>query len=884
MDKINQHLKPQMSVAHKMKGRVTSGKEEIAKPSIPSAPGAPEHTVTSWEKAGERGRMLHSGFLEGRDGILEKLGTGLTKEDIDKVKTGNTEPEDKKTDSPEQRKETIMKQIKDNPEAWQAYKKLSPEEQEKFMRLAEELYSPESPGFFGKARPAGTDENLIALLVKGKLFNKDSKGKTLLDNLSSLSGQKFAEGIDGKSILSEVTGRIAFADSDGLTGGMAGLMAGNETLKFEQAILKNNPSEYVRIISGLTGESGEVTLDNGEVLKRDNEALKPKMGLSLGMGSPIPPSASGIFQASIAKHVMNKEVKPEEKRENIIKALKNNEKAWKAFMELPKEEQEKFLKLLEKGSFNGMEIMGNKMEPVMNPALLKLLEDGKLRDKDSKGKSLLDNLSSLSGQKFAEGIDGKAIFNEVLGKIAYPDMMAQGMFMFPGTQPDPAAKLEQDNIKNNPSEYIRIIAGLTGESGEVALPDGEVLRRTDSKKMGIGGLLGGLGRSAMPQSASRIYQDSIREHLNKKEVTSEEKQKDIKKIIDNNQKAKKAFEEMSQEDKKSFLTLVETTYRPGVSIMGSKIEPQVDVNLIKLLEEGKLKDKDKDGQSLLHILIKLQRQEFAPGLDGKQIFRETVENLANPDKIRQNNKGTCTVTTVEYIHAKNHPAEYARIIAGLTGKSGEVELRNGDTLRRDGGIIADDGSGRTAVDRIYQASMMEYANGEADYVNATDQSYSGTASHPGLYAEEYRQALDGVMPFKTTVIPFSNSPTDREKLEKDMEKALGDGHMVPVILRFGGSDKWHALAVEKIDGEYVYLRNPWGDGDAGSALDGPGSTLPEREAVPPEGTGPSGGHIKMKKDVFYSNLTHYLLPQTGGEGKLNLELLKGLDKIKKFPF
>jgi len=576
---------------------------------------------------------------------------------------------------------------------------------------------------------------------------------------------------------------------------------------------------------------------------------------------------------------------PEQRKETIMKQIKDNPEAWQAYKKLSPEEQEKFMRLAEElYSPESPGFFGKARPAGTDENLIALLVKGKLFNKDSKGKTLLDNLSSLSGQKFAEGIDGKAIFNEVLGKIAYPDMMAQGMFMFPGTQPDPAAKLEQDNIKNNPSEYIRIIAGLTGESGEVALPDGEVLRRTDSKKMGIGGLLGGLGRSAMPQSASRIYQDSIREHLNKKEVTSEEKQKDIKKIIDNNQKAKKAFEEMSQEDKKSFLTLVETTYRPGVSIMGSKIEPQVDVNLIKLLEEGKLKDKDKDGQSLLHILIKLQRQEFAPGLDGKQIFRETVENLANPDKIRQNNKGTCTVTTVEYIHAKNHPAEYARIIAGLTGKSGEVELRNGDTLRRDGGIIADDGSGRTAVDRIYQASMMEYANGEADYVNATDQSYSGTASHPGLYAEEYRQALDGVMPFKTTVIPFSNSPTDREKLEKDMEKALGDGHMVPVILRFGGSDKWHALAVEKIDGEYVYLRNPWGDGDAGSALDGPGSTLPEREAVPPEGTGPSGGHIKMKKDVFYSNLTHYLLPQTGGEGKLNLELLKGLDKIKKFPF
>lgn len=306
--------------------------------------------------------------------------------------------------------------------------------------------------------------------------------------------------------------------------------------------------------------------------------------------------------------------------------------------------------------------------------------------------------------------------------------------------------------------------------------------------------------------------------------------------------------------------------------------------LYGILAEGKLGGKDSQGGTLLDNLERMSKQPVAEGLDRNAMFRDTVKQINDPDMLHQGNKGTCTVATLEHLNASREPAEYARLMGGLASPSGEVKLRNGETLRRDDGLVAKDDSGRSTASRLYQASVMEYANGALDYDNARDGHYKPslrarltggqetTLDHRGLNAGEWERALDGVLPGDRRPVFHSG---DSANAERELRSSLSKDGPVPVALKWARDEKSlhasHALSVEKMDATHVYLRNPWGYGD-NAGPDGP-----RRETAPaPSGkfmgmkmaTGaapmpgfPTGGHIRMTREEFFKNLQFYYVPE-----------------------
>jgi hypothetical protein len=97
---------------------------------------------------------------------------------------------------------------------------------------------------------------------------------------------------------------------------------------------------------------------------------------------------------------------------------------------------------------------------------------------------------------------------------------------------------------------------------------------------------------------------------------------------------------------------------------------------------------------------------------GKDILAQPVSHLNDPDTINQSDMNTCGAATVQYLLAKDQPAEYARIVAGLTGSSGQVQLQGGPNMDRvPDSVDRNDGTsglGRDDVERIVQAAFQDH--------------------------------------------------------------------------------------------------------------------------------------------------------------------------------
>src|SRR5207237_724291 len=64
-------------------------------------------------------------------------------------------------------------------------------------------------------------------------------------------------------------------------------------------------------------------------------------------------------------------------------------------------------------------------------------------------------------------------------------------------------------------------------------------------------------------------------------------------------------------------------------------------------------------------------------------------------------------TTVQYLLATRQPAEYARLVAGVSGRDGTVTLQGGQALTRVPDSLAADASGRDDLNRLLQAAMID---------------------------------------------------------------------------------------------------------------------------------------------------------------------------------
>ena len=247
-----------------------------------------------------------------------------------------------------------------------------------------------------------------------------------------------------------------------------------------------------------------------------------------------------------------------------------------------------------------------------------------------------------------------------------------------------------------------------------------------------------------------------------------------------------------------------------------------------------LLDKASDGRPLVDHMHDLAKQtpaaEFKQhGISKQELLDSAIEEIADPGAINQSARGTCTVTSMQHMLTSRNPAEYARIMKGLTSEKGSVTLRNGDTIDRDEGSVAQDSAiQRSHTERVFQSSMMEYSNGSgSDYSNRTDKStrtFFGKLNN-NVFGEDFRKLSDK---FLGTGIGrgIENSGLGFPEMRRGMSGLFGDRTQVATSLsdlkdvkRHGAvlALKWsndgasaHAVTFDRIEGDRVYFRNPWG--------------------------------------------------------------------------
>lgn len=570
--------------------------------------------------------------------------------------------------------------------------------------------------------------------------------------------------------------------------------------------------------------------------------------------------------------------------------------------------------------------------------LIALLAAGKLTEKDSGNESMLENLTQLQSKPVAEGLDQNNLVRGVIQDTAFSPPQSGNVA---------TGELNKSLARNNPAEYARVIGDLASPEGKANLGSSELTAKPlPEKPKGMPSMLG-FGAS----DSSQLFQNSMSESTARTELFRNE--------VSENPERSAAYDRLSARDQRKLQIVYQDTIphgdypKPpgspggmvGMMMNGGKKKTEMpklsEAEIAEqkkamtdfhaqqgairtgseargaigsLLQKGTLSDKDSKGRSLMDNLYAIRGQEMASEdghtLDGKQIMSEVIHQIDDPGSIRQNNKGTCTVTTVEHLLATRQPSEYARVMGALTSKSGDVTLQDGTKVPREKGIVPPDDSHRTNTSRIFQATMMEYGNGDKeDYRNAEDGHYktgSGEAIlnyrgelSSGLQTRgEWERVSDSVLGTNSEVHMGTLRGGSRAKIDKRIGEALADDRTVQVGLRWrlrdDGKHSYHALSVTGQDDEYVYLRNPHGSGDQG-ATDGTKTLV--REALRPAETGqtaPPGfashgfgsmagnddrpiadgrnstgeaGSIRVKKDEFYAKLSDFLVEEKPPEPK-----------------
>ncbi|HEY9766094.1 MAG TPA: hypothetical protein V6C82_07000 [Chroococcales cyanobacterium] len=244
-----------------------------------------------------------------------------------------------------------------------------------------------------------------------------------------------------------------------------------------------------------------------------------------------------------------------------------------------------------------------------------------------------------------------------------------------------------------------------------------------------------------------------------------------------------ALRELKPEQQRKYLDLAAQLYGPGREALKG------------LLLDGKLSD-----PGLLDNLSKLATQPLAAGMKRGELLSSTLGEIADPASINQGNRQTCAAATAQILLAKENPAEYARIVAGLASPKGKVVLANGQTLERDKNWKQDN-SGRSITGSLTQSAFMQYASG--GYDSASDSRADGAGQ--GLYADEQDKLLKALTGENNQSVSGNS-----DEIMAQLAKATKDGHSIAATLQVTdpntGRVIGHSVSVEKIEeGKVSYL-------------------------------------------------------------------------------
>ena len=290
------------------------------------------------------------------------------------------------------------------------------------------------------------------------------------------------------------------------------------------------------------------------------------------------------------------------------------------------------------------------------------------------------------------------------------------------------------------------------------------------------------------------------------------------------------------------------------------------LSLKDLKESGRLEShQDSEGETLLENLHDLCSDTSTDtGSKREELLRWSLIHLAHPGKTfhQLESKTTCVPTTLAYDLMVENPAEFVRLVDGLSSPNGEVALANGDILSDPGFHDETPDSGGSPIEKLLQASLMNFGKPDLTY-SLNDDKFGDTPS-VGLLADEVESLVDAVTGKDHDW--FVPSLSEFEKSLKTTDSTI------PTVLMWDGPAEegqktedgetihsHHMVLATDIDEDFVYIRNPWGTRLANDQHLDVGREILE------------DGRERFPKDKFYELMTYAVLPTAEAAKEIRAE-------------
>jgi hypothetical protein len=232
-------------------------------------------------------------------------------------------------------------------------------------------------------------------------------------------------------------------------------------------------------------------------------------------------------------------------------------------------------------------------------------------------------------------------------------------------------------------------------------------------------------------------------------------------------------------------------------------------------------DQDSRGATLIENLHHMATRDLSPyvmNTEGarQRLLSSVMQEAGKPGEIEQGHHGTCTVTTMQYMLCTQNPSEYIRIMDGLS-TDGMAMLRNGKTLYRVNDSMKDDTNPlRSPSERLFQAAMMDYCNGDRRYSNELDQKSgmdydihrNGKKTIASLNDGEVRYGLESL--FGKTVTTIRDKEQGMRILEQRSQAASDGDRQAKLCVFWKDQPSTHSVVFEKIENGRVYIRDSSG--------------------------------------------------------------------------
>ncbi|MBI3183648.1 MAG: hypothetical protein HYZ28_16040 [Myxococcales bacterium] len=230
-----------------------------------------------------------------------------------------------------------------------------------------------------------------------------------------------------------------------------------------------------------------------------------------------------------------------------------------------------------------------------------------------------------------------------------------------------------------------------------------------------------------------------------------------------------------------------------------------------------LTSKDSSGSTLLENLSQMASQPlnaalYGRGLTRERLMQDALRDIVNPDRVDQGRAPTCTVTSMQFELVRDEPAEYARLVAGLTGPSGSATMVGGGELQLQTKYVKPAaGDERSTSEVIFQSAAMEFANGADDFAEASGRSAraEGSGDYRGLWPAQQTYLLQHLFGVEYSTRKLFDSRQASEALEL-LRPYDARGRNRPVILEVNMGRWNHAVTFEQVTGGRVHFRDPYG--------------------------------------------------------------------------